>query len=86
MCIQGGRGELGVKRLSDICLWKCEAVGTDPSCTTRDTRLFLQPFRRSLPGYTKRQHKHAGPADDIQTLDDHAMTRSGEIRPQRERS
>lgn len=29
VCLHGGRGELGVIRLSDICLWKCEAVGTD---------------------------------------------------------
>lgn len=31
MCSWGWRGWSGVRRLCDICLWKCEAVGTDAS-------------------------------------------------------
>lgn len=38
MCAQGGRGELGVIRSSVICLWKCEAVGTDALVPIVDLR------------------------------------------------
>lgn len=66
----GRESELGVIRLSDICLWKCEAVGTYPVCPT----LHVEDVTQDIQVHSKQRASKRCPAGNDSSSEHSTVT------------